>query len=208
MSGIGIGGIRQIIFDRSISDAQNVILSHARDALHALIKRIATLRSLIASNPSQLEDFYIHPDIPSALSDIAFQQGAASTILFNDSDQRGGREPVQAFDLRKLRNAYVQAQCGHLGLSILPDKDVRNKLTHMDEYLAVELERPDITWLIDIAIGRRDQFRPVNPRHSLGFCRSYIASEDIILHLGYEISLSGLEREAHMILHAMWNEPL
>ena len=82
-----IWSARQIAFDKSLSITQNVILSHARTALQALIGRIDLLDILVMSD-TLIDEFYIHPDIPTLLSDICFQHGIASTLLFDDSRKK------------------------------------------------------------------------------------------------------------------------
>jgi hypothetical protein len=193
-----------IVFDRSISLTQNVILSHARGALHALVNRIDRLNELVRTSPP-IVDFYVDPEIPPTLTDLAFQQGLASTILFN-SGPKGDRENSGAYRLRLDRTGYVKQRCAQISTSVLANRKIRNSLTHVDEYLARELSRPNTGWIIDSAIARRDQFTPPGGLQ-VGFCRTYISSEDVMLHLGNEISLRHLRDEATGVLRAIWNEP-
>jgi hypothetical protein len=195
---------RLVVFDKSISLTQNVILSHARAALQALISRIDNLHTQVAAFP-QLIDFYPHPEIPSTLTDIASQQAIASAILFNDS-HRTTREREDEYQLRMKRVLYVKALCTQIETAILSNKSVRNRLTHIDEHLAREMKRPNTGWIIDSAIARRDQFAAPDGL-ATAFCRTYIASEGVIAHLGHDISVAGLRQEANRVLGAVWGEP-
>lgn len=192
----GIVSSQRIIFDQGISRIQNAILSQGACALEALIARIDRLRSLIASSP--IADLFIDPEIPGVLSEIGFHQGVASTVLFNDK-AKGDREPGPDYRLRKDRIDYVRQRCIGISTAILSDKKVRNSLTHVDEHLARRMRKPNTIWIIDTAFARRDQFAPP-PGTRLAFCRTYISSEDVLLHLENEISLPSLQKEAVSVL--------
>jgi hypothetical protein len=194
-----------IVFDKSISDTQNVILSHGRMALQALVNRIDRLHTFVAAYP-QLKNLYPHSDIPATLSDLCFQQGIASTILFNDGRRREGESTV-AYKLRLDRVAYVRQRCSLIATAVLSNRKIRNSLTHIDEQLAKALTKENTGWFIDVAISRRDEFTPLKSGTQIAFCRTYIASEDVILHLGNEISLRSLRQEANDVLMAIWQEP-
>jgi hypothetical protein len=181
-----------------------VILSHARNALQALISRINRLLELTEAFPV-LTNMHPHPEIPSVLSDIAFQQGTASTIMFNDSP-RSTRENARNYQLRLDRVKYIRDFCAKIELRVLPDRKVRNSLTHIDEYLARALTKPKTGWFIDVALSRRDEFTAQQYGIGIDFCRTYIKSENVILHLGHEISLSQLKGEAVSILREVWGE--
>ena len=189
-----IWSLRLVVFDKGIGLTQNVILSQAADALRAVVDRIRTLQALIASSP--IQDTYISPAIPGMLSDLCYQAGLASTILFNNSS-RGKKESALAFSLRKERLRYVQDLCASQNLQtpILKDRSLRNALTHIDEHLADALTQDaNVGWLIDSAIESRTQF--LAPRGvRVGYCRSYIRSEHKIVHLDKELPLSALAAE-------------
>src|SRR6185312_5128880 len=78
---------RLIVFDKDMSNAQNIILAQGRDALVALINRIDHLYGLMRAFPTLIE-FYPHPEIPQVLSELCYHQGVASNILLNDSGPR------------------------------------------------------------------------------------------------------------------------
>jgi hypothetical protein len=200
-----IWSMHLVVFDQSLSLTQNVIMSHARLAVQALIERIDRLHALVASFP-RLTNMYPHRDIPATLSDLCFQQGIASTILFNDG-ARGSKESSSAYKLRLSRIAYVQAKCASISTAVLSDRKVRNSLTHIEEYLAKAMKKERTGWFIDAAIWRRDEFSAKEHGIDVAFCRTYIASEDTIIHLGHEISLNALREEADGVLAAIWQEP-
>lgn len=195
-----IWALRKIVFDKEIGSTQNVILSQASEALSAVMSRIATLRKLVASSP--IQSTYTAPEIPSVLSDLCYQAGIASTILFNDA-KRGRKESALAYELRQKRLKYINYWCNtqNLKTPTLRDRSVRNALTHMDEYLADALTKENsVGWFIDIAIESRGQFAAPQGIKKVGFCRSYVRAEDKILHLDREISLSALEEECVALL--------
>jgi hypothetical protein len=195
---------RNVIFDKPLGLTQNVILSHARVALEAIISRIDSLHELVASDTKLLE-FYPNPEIAPILSELCFHQGLASTILFDDSSKKQ-RESGTAFRLRKTRVEYVKGKCAALRLKVLTSRKIRNSMTHIDEYLADEMQRPKTGWMIDSAIGRRDQFTAKQHGIDVAYCRVFIASEDTLLHLGNEISLKQLREEATVVLATIWSQ--
>jgi hypothetical protein len=200
-----IWSTRQIVTDKTISLTQNVILSYARDALHTIIRRIDRLHEIVKS--SAIKNVFIDPEIPPLLSDLGFQQGLASTLLFNDAP-RSKNESTEAYGSRIERIAYVKKKCGNISTTILASRKIRNALTHLDEYLVKALKKPNTGWCIDIAMLHRDQFSAVdnktNRKLEIGFCRAYISVEDKLLHLGNEISLTGLREECTNVLDAVW----
>jgi hypothetical protein len=197
--------LRAVVFDKSISPTQNVILCHAWVALDAIINRIDHLRELVAAHPNFI-DFHPHPEISSTLSDLAFQQGLASTILFNDAP-RGQRESSAAYKLRLSRLAYVRQKCANIPISVLTNRQIRNSLVHIDEYLVREMAKPKTGWLVDSAIARRDQFTAAQHGIDVAFCRTYISSEDVLIHFDNEISLIELRREANEVREAIYGAP-
>jgi hypothetical protein len=94
----------------------------------------------------------------------------------------------------------VKSYASAVPVQVLSDRKIRNSLVHIDEKLAAALRAPKTGWFIDVAIGRRDQFSAAEHGIDIGFCRTYISSEDKILHLGNEISISDLRNEAVGIL--------
>jgi hypothetical protein len=192
------------VFDQTLGTTQNVILSQGRFALQALVRRIDYLHEMLKHMPS-LKDAYVHPDIPATLTDLCNQQGIASTILFNDGP-RQRKESVKAHKLRLERIAYVKHWTKNVPIKILSNRKVRNSLIHIDEYIADAFDKPKTGWLVDSAIGSRTQFTAAQHGIGIDFCRSYIASEDMILHLGNEISVSKLKWEASAILAAVFGE--
>ena len=145
------------------------------------------------------------PDIALIASDICFQQGVASTVLFNDAE-RAASESAYLFRLRTERVDYVRRLCDGRALQILPDRKMRNSLIHIDEHLAKALRKPNTGWFIDTAIGWRDQFVAERPGTEIAFCRTYISSEDSILHLGNQISLAKLRDESAFVLAAVFGQ--
>ncbi len=196
---------RLIVFDRNISDTQNIILSQGKYALIAMCDKIFQLYEYLRAY-TQLMDTYIHPDIPQTLSEICLHQGIASSILFNDSEKTS-KENTHTYNLRMERFKYVKNFCAaqNVTVNILSDKAVRNRLVHIDEYLAKQLSKPNTGWFIDSAVAFRDQFAAQNGAE-LQFCRSFIASEEIILHFDKEISTRKLWEEACAVLAVVFGE--
>jgi hypothetical protein len=190
---------RQMIFDRELSDRQNIMLSQGRFALSDMLKKIVQLYQHLNSMPNII-DSYSHHDIPQTLSEICFHQGIASSILFNNS-QKNSKENMEAFNLRLQRFNYVKRFCDtqSISTSILSNRTVRNQLVHIDEHLVKALSKSNTGWFIDIAIAFRDQFSPP-PGIQMGYCRTFIASEEVILHLDNEISVPKLWDEAAAVL--------
>lgn len=189
------------IFNEEISNTQNIIISQGRVALSAMLERISELYKCLGSNP-QIVGVYLDQRIPQVLSEICFHQGVASRILF-DNSSRSGNETAATYKLRLERFEYIKNICAtnSITTSILSDRKVRNQLIHIDEYLAKNLRKPNTGWFIDVAVDSRDQFKNPNVKH-YGFCRSFIVSEEIILHFDNEISIPKLWQEATAVLAA------
>ncbi len=201
----GVYGFRRIIFDQNISTTQNIILIQGADALLATIRLIENVRKLVDESP--LKNAYISPDIPFTLSNLCYQAGLASTILFNGS-AKGYKESKLSFKLRIERVNYVNHLCKTQGLETptLKSRSIRNALTHIDEYLADALTaEPNVAWFIDTAIESRDQFEPISGLKTK-FCRAYIKDEDKIIHLDKEVSLLSLQEECTALLAVVFGQ--
>ena len=97
---------------------------------------------------------------------------------------------------------YVNTFCDAQSVAplTLRDRSVRNALTHIDERLAdILTAEGNVGWFIDVAISARDEWA-AQEGITIGFCRSYIAGEDCILHLGQELNLSLLRHECVEVL--------
>jgi len=198
-----IWSTREMVFNKDGLDlTQNVIISQGRYALQATIKRIDQLYEYVNSTPGMI-DMYIHQDIPDALTDICMHQGIASDILFNTSP-RGQKESAHHYKLRIERAKYVRNLLAKRGIDtpILSNKTVRNQLVHIDQHLERALQAPDTGWFFDVAIAYRNQF--ASPGLKVNFCRTFIASEEIILHLGNEIPVRKLRAEATLVLKVVF----
>ncbi|MBU6450074.1 MAG: hypothetical protein KGQ26_10695 [Rhodospirillales bacterium] len=202
----GVYSLRRVIFDNEISNTQNIILSQGQQALTAMCQKIYHLYEILRSFP-QLKDTYIHEDIPQTLSEICLHQGIASSILFNNSTKTVS-ENTQAYRLRLERYNYVRKFCENqsIDIKILSNRKVRNQLVHIDDHLAKALGKPNTGWFIDVAVAFRDQFVCPNGLE-LQFCRSFIVSEEVILHLENEISVRELWDEAWFVLGVVFGIP-
>lgn len=195
-----------VVFDKSLSLTQNVIITQGRGALKALVRRIDRLYTLLHEQPN-LVDFYINPEIPQVLTEIFAHQGVASSTLFNGSP-RSGSESARAYKLRTERFEYVRDICDSAGISrdILTNRTLRNKLIHMDECIERAMRTPNTGWSIDSALAYRDQFQAPNGI-KVGFCRTFIVAEEVLIHLGHEISIKQLRKEAQNTLSALFGDP-
>lgn len=201
-----IWSTRGIVFDRDLSLTQNVILSQGRFALSSMITTIDHLYELIQFMPD-LMDVYIHPDIPKTLTEICIHQGIASSIMFNNSE-RLFNENAAAYKLRMERFEYVKSLCDRasISVSILTNRKIRNHLVHVDTHLEKALRRPKTGWIVDSAIASRDQFSPPLGLQ-MGYCRTFVACEEVILHLDNEISVRHLRNEAGQVLSCVFGNP-
>lgn len=193
---ISLYSYRLINFDADISLTQNVILTQGSTALASTINLIEKLKLLVNDGP--ITNAYFSPEIPNTLSNLCYQAGLASTILFNDS-KRGSKESAISFKLRTDRVAYVKHWCDiqSIDTPTLKNRGIRNALTHIDEYLADALTaESNVAWYIDMAIESRNQFETPSGI-STKFCRSYIKDENKILHLDKELCLKNLYIECH-----------
>lgn len=201
---------RLVVFDKEISNTQNAILSQASTALSSTIDLIRNLRALI--NVSPIKNFYISDPpylIPSTLSNLCYQAGLASTILFDDCKKKRS-ESSTSYKLRIERVAYVKKWCATRGLKTptLENRSMRNALTHIDEYMADALTKEGSTgWWIDSALKSRAEFMPP-AGIKMQFCRSYVNDEDKLLHLDKELSLKSLEEECSALLAVVFGVPI
>jgi hypothetical protein len=196
-----------VVFDKSLSLTQNVVMTQGRQALYALVKRIDRLYELLNESP-QIIDCYLSPEIPYILTEVFTHQGTASSILFNSSPRASG-EGARSYKLRIERFEYVRDICdqAQLSRSILTNRTLRNQLIHIDSYIEKAMRTPYTGWSIDTAMAYRDQYQAPNGMN-VGFCRTFIVSEEKLLHFGHEISIKGLRREAENVLNAVFGNPL
>jgi hypothetical protein len=196
-----------VVFNKDLSLTQNVVMTQGRQALYALVKRIDRLYALLHENP-QIIDLYLSPEIPYILTEICAHQGVASSILFNGSD-RPNDESARAYALRIERYKYVQDICdgNSIQRSLLTSRTLRNQLIHIDSYIEKAMRTPNTGWAIDTAMTHRDQYQAPNGIKT-GFVRTFIASEEVLIHLGHEISIKELRREAENVLNAVFGNPL
>ena len=201
---VAIWGMQQIVFDKDISHTQNIILSQGREALKAVIRRIADLEKF--SNSRLLVNAGINDRTHSLISDLCYQAGLASAILLNDAG-KGFKESKTAYKLRVQRVAYVKKFCEEqkIEIRILNNREVRNALTHIDERLADCLtEKENVGWFIDVAVDP-NQFKP-NKEMEVRYCRCYDIVNKRILHLGYELDVPVLHHECLAIFAVVFGE--
>ena len=181
-----------------LSLTQKVILSHAREALSGCVDRIGQLRSYVANSP--LKNASFDSRIHTLVSDICYQAGVASTILFTRKKSKNASKTSR--DLAKERYEYVQRICQQAGLNCptLRNREIRNALTHIDERLADAMTAdPGIGWFIDVAFEPElsQKHREISEHR---YCRCYDTANDRILHLGQELHLSSLKLESEQLL--------
>ncbi len=193
-----------IVFDKKIGNAQNIVLSQGREALRSLNRRIDLLYNSLNKYP-KIKGIYPDPEIPQILSELCFHQGLASKILFDDRE-KGLQENPHCYKLRIERAEYVRRYTSGSAFPLLSNRKMRNALVHVDEYLDKALKASNTGWMIDSALAFRDELRPVD-NIKIGFCRSYIASEDVLVHLGQELSVSALRLESIEVLARVFGVP-
>jgi hypothetical protein len=176
---VAIYGMQQIVFDKSISNTQNIILSQGREALKAVVRRIIELEDF--SSARSIQNAGTDDRAHSVISDLCYQAGIASTILLDNAKVK--QESKVAHQLRMDRIAYVQALCESQKIKIvlLRDRRIRNALTHIDERLAdILTEKKNAKWFIDVTIDP-SEWQTVKPFEdtiadvmTLSIKRSYI----------------------------------
>jgi len=193
-----IWGMQNIVFDKSISNTQNIILSQGREALKATVRRIKQLDSNARSGP--LVNAGIDDQTHSITSDLCYQAGLASTILFNEA-RKGHKESELAYQLRQERVEYVKKFLDEEKIltETLKNRELRNALTHIDERLAdILTEKDNVGWFIDVALDPRGWTTEKNLE--INYCRCYDLVHGKILHFGYELDLQKLLDECYAVL--------
>jgi hypothetical protein len=196
-----VWSMSKVVFDGEISSTQDIILSQGRSALVSTVDEIDNLHELVKEGPL-VNASMKSPEIAVTLSNLCYQAGLASTILFEDGSQ-GHYESDTAHNLRMERIEYVRAFCSAEGIkpTVLKDREMRNSLTHIDERLADALtEKDGVGWFIDVAVKDRSAFTLPEGVDEVRFCRSYISQEDKILHLGQELDLQKLRWQCVAVL--------
>ncbi|EPR20468.1 hypothetical protein L905_05250 [Agrobacterium sp. TS43] len=200
---IAVYGLNRVIFDNSISLSDNIILDQGRWSLVALVEAIDRLYSILAGD-RLLSNMYVDPQIADMLHVITHHHGLAASILLNTTP-RGNKETKTIYDARIRRHQYIQSRLGGVQFPTLQNRKLRNILTHMEDHLAQELQRPNTAWAIDMAILSEDQFViEKRPGTLIEYCRTYVARTNTIRHLGYTISLTDLREEASKFLYMVW----
>ncbi len=199
----------QVIFDRELSDTQNLILFQGFSALEATCFRIDYLYKLCG--PKEGNKLFTGRDIPTLLQDLCAQAGIASQILFNDNPNKYRNESKIAYELRHERVEYVNRFCvdQQFRPEILTDREIRNSLTHIDERLPDILTQEDgIGWFIDYAASIRSAFPKPEGINEFKYCRSYVHNESKILHLDHELNLDILAKECLIVLKIVFGVDL
>lgn len=187
-----------------LSLTQKLILCHAREALKACLARIEQLREHVASSP--IKNAAYDPRIHILISDLCYQAGVASNILFV-KNKPGSASPA-AKSMAKERVAYIQRVCEQKNVKCptLCDREIRNALTHIDERLADAMTtHQNIGWYIDTAFDP-SEWTPHPDIKEHRYCRCYDISKDRILHLGHELDLATLAQECKALLQSIFNE--
>jgi hypothetical protein len=198
---VAIYGMQQIVFDKSISNTQNIILSQGREALKAVVRRIIELEDF--SSARSIQNAGTDDRAHSVISDLCYQAGIASTILLDNAKVK--QESKVAHQLRMDRIAYVQALCESQKIKIvlLRDRRIRNALTHIDERLAdILTEKKNAKWFIDVTIDP-SEWQTVKPFED-NYCRCYDFINKKILHLGLELDILKLYYECLALLAAVF----
>jgi hypothetical protein len=198
---VAIYGMQQIVFDKSISNTQNIILSQGREALKAVVRRIIELEDF--SSAGSIQNAGTDDRAHSVISDLCYQAGIASTILLDNAKVK--QESKVAHQLRMDRIAYVQALCESQKIKIvlLRDRRIRNALTHIDERLAdILTEKKNAKWFIDVTIDP-SEWQTVKPFED-NYCRCYDFINKKILHLGLELDILKLYYECLALLAAVF----
>ena len=197
-----------VIFDRDISNTQNVILSQGSSALRTTVQKIDDLHSLVPPDAENAVFFDVR--IPPILQDLCYHAGLASTILFNNNKKQGFKETGNAYILRLERVEYVNNFCEEQSITTttLTNRDIRNSLTHIDEKLGYFLTlEENVGWFVDFAATHRNKFL-VPEGLTAKYCRSYVSSEDRILHLDQELHLGQLRKECVTVLAVVFGVDL
>lgn len=203
---IAIYSIRGLIFDKELSNVQNLIMMQGGFALEATVHRIKTLYSVCG--PKYGNKVFPNPNISAILQDLCAQAGIASQILFNGNPNKSRLESQTAYNLRVERYEYVQQLCRQhqFDPAVLTNREVRNALTHIDERMADILTKEEgVGWFVDYAASIRDALEPPPNVKKIEFCRTYIHNESLILHLGNELNLDTLMEECITALKIIFN---
>lgn len=187
-----------------LSLTQKLILCHAREALKACLTRIEQLREHVAS--SQIKNAAYDPKIHTLISDLCYQTGVASNILFV-RNKPGSASPI-AKEMAMERTKYIQTVCEQKNVKCptLRDREIRNALTHIDERLADAMtKQPNIGWYVDTALNPLE-WKPHPNIKEHRYCRCYDISRDRILHLGHELDLASLEQECRALIKSIFDE--
>lgn len=198
---VAVYGMQQIVFDKSISNTQNIILSQGREALKAVVRRIIELEDF--SSAGSIQNAGTDDRAHSVISDLCYQACIASTILLDNAKVK--QESKVAHQLRMDRIAYVQALCESQKIKIvlLRDRRIRNALTHIDERLAdILTEKKNAKWFIDVTIDP-SEWQMVKPFED-NYCRCYDFINKKILHLGLELDILKLYYECLALLAAVF----
>lgn len=170
--------------DEDVQRAQDLV---CREGLKHLASACLNIERVKATLPSKRgQGFTIVSDAENAvqLQSLAVHLGQASLTLFDGSKSRP-KEPPLAAKLRRQRVAKIAEFVSGIDIEPLNDREVRNRLIHVDEYMIMAALR-DESWLIDISLSHREIF---NAPGGMNYCRVYVFSEDKLLHLGAELDV-------------------
>lgn len=184
-----------------LTQANRYVIEEGMQALTCLVRDIEQIWKLRPPiEPPPKGSVVSNGVIPALIGSVCQDLGTASLCLFS----RGPLPTRFDNDARLARTAFLESKLQGISPGPLSDRAVRNRLTHIDEWLPRAFRAdPDAATLQDLAITRRSMFKRTEGSGEIVFVRVYVMEEDCISHLGADMHLGQLHQSANDVLQAL-----
>ena len=178
------GGIQQRR-DFAQRDATVMIVE---EGLNALVAAVATIDRLEALLPEMPADGYVivsDPELPEVLLLACIYIGTAWKALF---DAGVGETESWLRRAKRARYDWVAGLLTGIDISPLSGLDIRNKMVHVEDHMLKVERRVQGPWTMSLGLSHREAFN-ASADLQMKYCRVFIFSEGVLLHLGSEFNL-------------------
>lgn len=178
-------GRNQLRRDFAQRDATVMIV---REGLAALAAAVATIDRLEALLPEMPADGYVivsDPELPEVLLLACIYIGTAWKALF---DAGVGETENWLKRAKKARHDWVAGLLAGIDISPLSGLDIRNKMVHVEDHMLKVERRVQGPWTMSLGLSHREAFN-TSADLQMKYCRVFIFSEGVLLHLGSEFNL-------------------
>lgn len=167
------------------SEATRMIVQEGVDALAAAVATIDRLEAFLPEMPDKGYMIVSNREIPEVLLLTCIYIGTAWKALF---DAGVGETDNWLRRAKKARHDWVAGLLTGIDVSPLSGLDIRNKMVHVEDHMLKVERRINGPWTMSLGLSHREVFS-TSADLQMKYCRVFIFSEGVLLHLGSEFNL-------------------